>query len=235
MQIFISDLHLCETHPDTTAAFLAFLQGPARQAKTLWILGDLFEYWLGDDELATPFNAQVADALLDLAKRTAVRCMVGNRDFLLGSQFAQHCSLEMVSEPIVVEVAGEPTLLLHGDSLCTDDHAYQSFRQMVRNPQWQQQFLTQPIEVRRQMAAQARLQSSQNKREVAVEIMDANAEVIVAAFREHKVRRMIHGHTHRPARHWHTVDGIQCERWVLSDWHGKAMGLCAHHDDLEWL
>lgn len=228
MQLFISDLHLCPTRPATTAAFRRFVHGPARSTQTLWILGDLFEYWAGDDDLETPFNAEIAAELGGLtASGVEVQLIPGNRDFLLGAGFTASTGVVVRTEPVRIELAGVATLLLHGDSLCTDDVAYQQFRTMVRNPAWQAQFLTQPLAVRKRIAEDLRERSEMSKQEKAQEIMDVNAQAVADCFTHHGVNRIIHGHTHRPARHEHLVAGRTCERWVLPDWHDDAVWLQA--------
>lgn len=223
MQHFISDLHLCPEQAETARAFQAYLRGPATGASDLWILGDLFEYWTGDDDLSSPFHAEMTAALAELAGTgTQLHVMVGNRDFLLGQTFALAAAAELVAEPVCISLMGETTVLMHGDSLCTDDVAYQQFRTMVRNPAWQAQFLAQPQVVRHKLAADLRAKSEMGKQEKADDIMDVNAEAVAAAFDAHAASRMIHGHTHRPARHALTVNGLPRERWVLADWHGQA-------------
>lgn len=226
--LFISDLHLCPTRPATTAAFRRFVRGPARSAQTLWILGDLFEYWAGDDDIETPFNAEIAAELSGLtATGVEVQLIPGNRDFLLGEGFSANTGVVVRAEPRCIDVAGASTLLLHGDSLCTDDVAYQQFRTMVRNPAWQAQFLTQPLAVRKQIAEDLRERSEMSKREKALEIMDVNSQAVADCFTHYEVDRIIHGHTHRPAQHEHLVAGRSCERWVLPDWHEDAVWLQA--------
>lgn len=223
MQHFISDLHLCPEQAETARAFQAYLRGPATGASDLWILGDLFEYWTGDDDLSSPFHAEMTAALAELAGTgTQLHVMVGNRDFLLGQAFARAAAAELVAEPVCISLMGETTVLMHGDSLCTDDVAYQQFRTMVRNPAWQAQFLAQPQAVRHKLAADLRAKSEMGKQEKADDIMDVNAAAVAAAFDAHAASRMIHGHTHRPARHALTVNGLPRERWVLADWHGQA-------------
>jgi len=223
---FISDLHLNPAEPATTDAFLGFLAGPARDAETLWILGDLFEYWAGDDDLASPFNAGIADALHDLvAKGVSARLIVGNRDFLLGKTFTQRSGVEIVSEPICISFGNQSCVLLHGDALCTDDVAYQQFRLMVRNPAWQAQFLAQPLLARHRIAEDLRAKSEVSKQGKTPEIMDVNADAVAQAFRDSGTNLMIHGHTHRPATHSLNVDGVARQRYVLPDWHGRASGL----------
>lgn len=223
MQHFISDLHLCPEQAETARAFQAYLRGPATGASDLWVLGDLFEYWTGDDDLSSPFHAEMTAALAELAGTgTQLHVMVGNRDFLLGQAFARAAAAELVAEPVCISLMGETTVLMHGDSLCTDDVAYQQFRTMVRSPAWQAQFLAQPQAVRHKLAADLRAKSEMGKQEKADDIMDVNAATVAAAFDAHAASRMIHGHTHRPARHALTVNGLPRERWVLADWHGQA-------------
>lgn len=233
MQLFISDLHLCEARPETTAAFRRFLAGPARTASTLWILGDLFEYWAGDDDLESAFNAAIAGDIAALVKDgVAVRIVVGNRDFLLSQGFAERTGACIEPEPVALELSGQKALLVHGDAECSDDLPYQQFRAMVRNPAWQAQFLGQPLAVRRQIAEQLRLKSEMNKGEKTMAIMDVNPEAISGLLRTHSASLLIHGHTHRPARHEVNVDGKSCARWVLSDWHDKASWLEASSEGI---
>lgn len=233
MQLFISDLHLCATRPDTTAAFRRFLAGPARQASTLWILGDLFEYWAGDDDLEAAFNAEIAQDIAHFVQQgVAVKIVVGNRDFLLAHDFAARTGARIEAEPVTLTLCAEPTVLVHGDALCTDDLPYQQFRAMVRNPAWQAQFLSQPLAVRRQIAEQLRKQSEMSKGEKAAEIMDVNADAVAALLHDTGASCLIHGHTHRPARHELNLDGKTCVRWVLSDWHDHATWLEAGTDGL---
>lgn len=218
--LFISDLHLSPDSPATTERFLSFLQGPAGETRRLFILGDLFEAWIGDDDLASPLPATVVQALRKQADSGLdIWVMHGNRDFLLGPAFCAAAGGKLLAEPSLIDLYGTPTLLLHGDSLCTDDQGYQAFRAQVRNPAWQQAVLARPLDERRAMAAQMRDQSMVAKDGKSMVVMDVNAEAVTAAFREHGCSRMIHGHTHRPARHDHEVDGRECERWVLPDWY----------------
>lgn len=217
--LFISDLHLSADRPDITAALLRFLAGPARAADTLYILGDLFEVWIGDDTLEEPLHAQVADALRALSQASVtLRLQHGNRDFLLAQAFCDRSGGALLADPALVTLGGVPTLLMHGDTLCTDDVAYQAFRRQVRDPAFQKQFLGQPVPVRRAMAGEARKASEGEKREKTAEIMDVSPSTVESVLRTHGYPRLIHGHTHRPARHIHEVDGHACERWVLSDW-----------------
>lgn len=220
MQIhFISDLHLCADRPALTAVFERYLAGPGRAAARLYILGDLFEYWAGDDDLDDPLNTHVAGLLAGLADTGCqVFFMPGNRDFLIGADFATRAKLQILAEPTRVELGNDTFLLCHGDSLCTDDLAYQAFRSQVRNPAWQAQFLGQPLAVRKQVIAGVRMKSEEAKSEKAAAIMDVNAEAVTALLREHGIHQLIHGHTHRPADHQVDVDGRVCQRFVLADW-----------------
>lgn len=228
--LFISDLHLAPDEPATTQRFLHLLD--ESDAGAVYILGDLFEAWPGDDCLAEPWPATIAAALRRLGERgTRVYLLHGNRDFLLGPAFCEAVGATLLADPSVIDLHGTPTLLLHGDSLCTDDLAYQQFRRQVREPAWQQAVLARPLAERLVMARQMRAQSAADKDGKDEGIMDVNAEAVEAAFRQAGCRRMIHGHTHRPARHLHDVDGQTCERWVLPDWYaGRGGGLrCNAH------
>jgi UDP-2,3-diacylglucosamine hydrolase len=222
--LFISDLHLAEARPGIAQLFLRFLDEVAPDAQTLFILGDLFEFWIGDDTLDEPFNARVIDALKGLATRgTKLRFMHGNRDFLVGQGFAAAVDAQLLPDPTHLDLYGTPTLLMHGDTLCTEDRAYQAFRAHVRNPEVQRQFLALPIPARRQQVGQVRAQADQQKQDKPPEIMDVTPVAVEAALRAaHYPPRLIHGHTHRPARHEHAVDGHRCERWVLADWYERG-------------
>jgi UDP-2,3-diacylglucosamine hydrolase len=203
--------------------FFDFLEHDARSADRLYILGDLFEYWAGDDDLADPFNQAIASALCGLAQtRVAVFVMHGNRDFLLGADFCRAAGVTLLTDPARIDLSGQPTLLLHGDTLCTDDLDYQQFRAQVRDPAWQQTFLAQPLAQRKAIAEQYRKTSEAEKQSKPTAIMDASQAAIAALLREHGYPRVIHGHTHRPARHLHHLDGRTCERWVLTDWYERG-------------
>lgn len=228
--LFIADLHLSEDQPDTVAAFLDFLQGPARAAGSLFILGDLFEYWAGDDDIDTPFNRRIADALRALADAgTAVHFITGNRDLLAGNGLAAAAGMRLLHDPALVRLGSADdaprVLLSHGDALCTDDLAYQAYRRQVHDPAWQAGFLAQPLAARKAFIESLRQQSENAKRDKSMTIMDANGEAVAALLRQHGYPTLIHGHTHRPARHEHEVDGHRCTRWVLADWHGAARWL----------
>jgi UDP-2,3-diacylglucosamine hydrolase len=221
--LFISDLHLSADHPEILSAFTEFLSTTAPQAEALYILGDLFEYWAGDDDLEDPFNLQVVSALAKLnAGGTALYLMYGNRDFLMGEALAAACGAKLLPDPTLISVHGIPTLLMHGDTLCTDDTNYMAFRAQVRTPGWQANFLAQPLARRKAQIEQLRAQSKQAQSLKAAEIMDVNAESVINTLREHNYPRLIHGHTHRPARHEHEVDRHRCERWVLPDWYEQG-------------
>lgn len=217
--LFLADLHLAPDTPATTARFLFWLAEVAPAAEAVYILGDLFEAWPGDDFLADPFAKSLAGAMRDLTRRgTQLNLQHGNRDFLLGEAFLDTTGARLLPDSALINLHGTATLLLHGDSLCTDDLAYQQFRRQVRDPAWQQAVLAKPLAERLALARQLREQSEQAKHGKYDAIMDVNAEAVAAAFRQAACPRMIHGHTHRPARHVLTVDGQARERWVLPDW-----------------
>ncbi len=217
--LFISDLHLCPTRPVINHIFFDFLRGPAARAEALYILGDLFEYWAGDDD-DDPFNASIVSALRAMSDRgVALYLMHGNRDFLIGERFAAACGATLLADPTLLDLYGTRTLLMHGDTLCTDDVNYLEFRAKVRSPKWQHQFLAQTLDQRKQIIAGLRDENAAEKQLKTEEIMDATPAGIEAALRAHGYPRLIHGHTHRPALHQHVVDGQRCERWVLADWY----------------
>ncbi|BCB28026.1 UDP-2,3-diacylglucosamine hydrolase [Sulfurimicrobium lacus] len=229
--LFISDLHLSADRPEVLSAFSEFLATTAVHADALYILGDLFEYWAGDDDLDAPFNRQVVAALAALnAGGTALYLMHGNRDFLMGEALATACGAHFLHDPELRDIHGTATLLMHGDKLCTDDTAYLAFREQVRDAQWQQAFLAQPLALRKAQIEQLREQSRQAQREKAAEIMDVNAESVINLLGKYGYPRLIHGHTHRPALHLQEIDGRRCERWVLPDWYEQGGYLrCDEH------
>ena len=221
--LFVSDLHLTETRPQANEAFFSFLEGAAREAEALYVLGDLFEYWIGDDDLADPFNAIVAGALKDLSgSGVQVFVMHGNRDFLLGRDFCRAAGATLLEDPAVATAGGEPALLMHGDTLCTDDVDYQAWRRTARSAEWQRGFLGKPLGERRREILALRDKSREVIQAKPAEIMDVNGAAVEEALRRHGVRRLVHGHTHRPGRHALRVDGRDCERWVLPDWYGPG-------------
>jgi UDP-2,3-diacylglucosamine hydrolase len=217
--VFVSDLHLCPTRPAINKIFFDFLHGRAVPPDSLYILGDLFEYWAGDDD-DDPFNVSVLSALHELAGRgVSLYLMHGNRDFLIGGRFTAACHARLLPDPTLVNLYGTPTLLMHGDTLCTDDVKYQKFRAEVRDMEWQRKFLAQPLASRKQVIAGLRADSTKEKKLKTEAIMDVTVTAVEAELRNHGYPRLIHGHTHRPALHQHMVDGHRCERWVLADWY----------------
>ena len=229
--LFISDLHLQDRRPEVQQWLLAFLRGAASEAEALYILGDLFEYWIGDDALS-PMAHELARETVRL-DAAGIPCHFshGNRDFLLGEEYANRAGLRLLPEEIVVDLYGQPTLLLHGDTLCTDDLEYQAFRQQSRDPAWQAAVLAQSVENRLRMAQEARDASMRHTGSAAMEIMDVNEGAVLAAFQRHGVKRMIHAHTHRLACHRHDLgDGAVGERIVLADWdrNGRSLQVPAH-------
>lgn len=219
--LFISDLHLCEERPRINAMFEHFLEVTARDADALYVLGDLFEYWIGDDQLDhDPLARRVASQLAATAQRgTRVFFMHGNRDFLIGARFAAESSLALLADPTLISLHGREILLMHGDTLCTDDIAYQRFRAQVRDPAWQAELLAKPYAERAALARSMRSRSDVEKSMKPDAIMDVNASTVANMFEQQNVAVMIHGHTHRPAMHAHEVNGRAFTRWVLQDWH----------------
>lgn len=229
--LLISDMHLAPERPGIIQLFLKFLDEKARAARQLFILGDFVEYWLGDDD-----EARGLDPVFRQMKQLAddglqIYLMHGNRDFLMGEQLAQRCGCTLLDDPCVMELAGERVLLMHGDTLCTDDVDYQKLRVMLRNPQWQQDFLSKPLVERIMMAKALREKSEQETATKAAEIMDVNADAVAQAFRQHGVSLMIHGHTHRPHVHRLDVDGKPVTRVVLGDWYRKGNYLAFNSTD----
>ncbi len=223
---FISDLHLSPERPGITEVFLRFLSEDATQADALYILGDLFEHWIGDDDIHREFNALIVGALHALTQRgKPVFVMRGNRDFLLKALFEKQSGAQIIEDPTVADLYGHKTLLMHGDTLCTGDVRYQAFRKRARSPVSQWLFLALPLSSRRKLVERTRRFSEKEKQVKSREIMDVTHAAVENAFRTHPCGRLIHGHTHRPARHEHRIDGVSCERWVLSDWytHGEYL------------
>jgi UDP-2,3-diacylglucosamine hydrolase len=217
--LLISDLHLSERRPGSLELFLRFTSERAPRAGALYILGDLFDAWIGDDA-ATPLAERVTDALRALSDGgTQVLLMHGNRDFLLGETFAQASGARLIADPWVADLFGTRTLLMHGDSLCTDDPAYQAFRRQVREPGFVAAFLAKPMAERLVIAAEHRRRSGEANSLKPADIMDVNPETVERHMKEHGVTRLIHGHTHRPADHALRVDGRPAERIVLAQWH----------------
>ena len=220
--LFISDLHLDESRPAIVAQFERFLADVVPGADALYILGDLFEYWVGDDGLGLPFPSRAAAALKATAARLPVRFMHGNRDFLIAERFARETGVALLHDPEIVDLYGTRTILMHGDTLCTGDVPYQKFRAQVRSPAWQEALLAKPLEARVAIAHDLRAKSEGAKQDKTMGIMDVAPEAVEEAFRRHGCDVMIHGHTHRPGRHEHLVDGRKCVRWVLTDWYERG-------------
>jgi UDP-2,3-diacylglucosamine hydrolase len=223
--LFVSDLHLDASEPAAGAQFIDFLALRASRAEALYILGDLFETWVGDDD-DEPYRDRICVALAGLGKR-GVACYVmhGNRDFLYQSGFARRTGVRLIADPIIVDLYGEPVLLTHGDALCTADRPYQLLRGVVRSSRWQHSFLRLPLSVRRGLAEQARQGSQRHTQRTAEQIMDADQAAVAAALRGCGVRTLIHGHTHRPAVHEFELDGVQARRIVLGAWHEQGSAL----------
>ncbi len=218
--LFVSDLHLSPDRPQATRALFRFLEREARGADALYILGDLFEYWVGDDDLDDAFNAGVVAALARLAAAgVPIYLMHGNRDFVIGEAFARASGAKLLPDPAMLQLYGQPTLLMHGDTLCTLDQEYQAFRREARSPEWIDKLMRQPLDQRKTAVEALRRRSEQEKLTKAAEIMDVAPDEVEAQLRRYDYPRLIHGHTHRPARHVHVVDGHACERWVLADWY----------------
>jgi len=221
--IFVSDLHLSPERPRIVETFFDFLERTAAQADALYILGDLFDYWVGDDDLDDAFNARGTESLARLTRKGVRVCVMhGNRDFLIGQAFAGRTGAKLIGDPTLLDLHGARTLLMHGDTLCTDDVDYQKFRALARSRKFQEEFLAQPVAARRQRVGQLREINEQAKQAKKPEIMDVTLATVEAVLRQHGFPRLIHGHTHRPARHVHVVDGRECERWVLPDWYERG-------------
>ena len=236
--IFISDLHLDNERPETTTQFLEFLESHCQRIDALYILGDLFEAWIGDDDDAE-LASVVKNALIACrASGTQLFIQRGNRDFMLGEAFATQIGAQLLPDHIVIDCLGEPTLLMHGDLLCTRDTEYLAFRAQAHNPLWQQQMLSQPLPVRRAIADNARKASMARQQQLIGEnqldaITDVTPEEVIDTMRRFGVRRLIHGHTHRPARHALMIDGQHAERIVLGDWYTQESHLSADKRGLE--
>lgn len=220
--LFISDLHLTGERPHSTQAFLDFIRREAMQAEALYILGDLFEAWIGDDAIP-PGMDSVLHALHALTQSgVPVYVMAGNRDFLLGTQFEAMTGCILLPEPSIINLYGIPTLLMHGDTLCTDDVEYQQIRAAIRRPEWCEDFLAKSIAERIELAKQARAQSKASTSQKDEAIMDVNEGAVVAALEQQGVTQLIHGHTHRPAIHTIELAGVSGKRIVLGDWYDQS-------------
>ena len=228
--LFISDLHLDPERPAVTALFLEFLATRARQADAVYVLGDLFEAWIGDDD-ETPLNLEVIHGIRACVDAgTPVFVMHGNRDFLLGERFARQSRCTLLQDPACIDLYGIPTLLMHGDLLCTDDTEYLAFRDMVRNSDWQKELLAKPLAVRREIAAEMRRNSREKTAGKPESIMDVNPTEVLDAMTRHAVVQLIHGHTHRPGVHSLHVAGQPASRYVLGDWYDQGSMLECSRD-----
>ncbi|MDE2070515.1 MAG: UDP-2,3-diacylglucosamine diphosphatase [Gammaproteobacteria bacterium] len=231
--LFISDLHLDAARPRITQLFLEFLNTRAHRAQALYILGDFFEAWIGDDD-PDPHHAEVIAAVRALtATGVPVYFMHGNRDFLIGPGFIDKTGCTLLADPTRVELHGTPTLLMHGDLLCTDDLEYQKFRHHVRNPAWQKAFLAKPLMERRRFAQQARAQSQTQTASKPDYLMDVNQQEVERVMQEHRVTHLIHGHTHRPAVHRIGANGRNLTRIVLGDWYEQSSVLAVDESTFE--
>jgi len=221
--LFVSDLHLSPERPAIVERFFRFLREEARAAAALYILGDLLEHWIGDDDADEPFNRDLLARVADLAGGGVdVFLMLGNRDFLVSAGAAAQAGMTLVPDAVERELFGVRTLLMHGDTLCTDDVRYQRYRSWVRRPGLIRAFRALPRGIREAIGGGLKRVSAGEKRIKAPAIMDVNEGAIETVLRAHGYPRLIHGHTHRPARHVHVVDGHACERWVLADWYERG-------------
>jgi UDP-2,3-diacylglucosamine hydrolase len=238
-RLFVSDVHLDSAAPQAQRQFLEFLRthvaSPGARVRALYILGDLFELWVGDDDVRDE-HAAVLAALSELTG-SGIACFLlhGNRDFLIGEDFCRQTGCQLLPDPVITELDGERVLLTHGDALCTDDHSYQELRSIVRAPHWQRRFLGLPLSDRRLLADEARTGSRAHTARTIPQIMDVNAAAVTAAFTATRVRRIIHGHTHRPAVHEARVDGQPVERIVLGAWYEQGSYLACEAGRYELL
>lgn len=229
--LFISDLHLCSSQPELSQCFLSFLKQDAVQAENLFILGDFFELWVGDDYSDSLVN-DVRSGLQALTSAgVAVYLMHGNRDFLIGQDFAKQTQCQLITDPYVTTLYGNKLLLSHGDSYCLDDVDYQAFKQQVRNPAWQTEFLKHSLEERLAFAAKVRSESKVGNAEKTDYIMDVTPKAIVQALEDAECQLLIHGHTHRPAIHKLQANGQDAQRFVLGDWKKSSWWLIEALED----
>ncbi len=224
--LFISDLHLNPEQPETGRLFIEFLQTRAPKAAALYILGDLFELWLGDDAILPAYQPFIKALRTLTDSGVSLYIMHGNRDFLLGDDFQAMTGAQLLSDPAVIDLDGTPTLLMHGDLLCTDDLAYQKFRTMVHDPEWQESLFSKSMQERLELARQLRQESRTATGKKSAAIMDVNQQAVAKTMRAHKTLQLIHGHTHRPAEHRFTLNGKPAKRFVLPEWGEQGGGLC---------
>ena len=230
---FISDLHLSGERPDIIKLFRDFLHDQATQAEALYILGDLFEVWIGDDAVPSDMEPVIADLSALTASGVPVFVMAGNRDFLMGKKFEKSSGCTLLNDPTTINLYGTSTLLMHGDTLCTDDVDYQQFRSQVRDPAWQSGFLAKPVEERLAISKHARQESIKRTSEKSEVIMDVNPQAVEKMFRQHRILQIIHGHTHRPAVHELVIDNKTVKRIVLGDWYSQTSLLKVDADGYE--
>jgi UDP-2,3-diacylglucosamine hydrolase len=237
--LFVSDLHLDPARPDVTALFLRFLREEATSAEALYLLGDLFEAWIGDDDPSETGDAVAAGLRAVAEAGVPVYFIHGNRDFLVGGDYARRAGMRLLPDPAVVSLYGEPVLLMHGDLLCSDDVAYQAFRAQTRDPQWRAQFLSQPLAARQAFAAQAREASMARQKQMFEgdranfeTVTDVTPATVEATLARYGVATLVHGHTHRPAVHPLQADGRQCRRIVLGDWYEQGSVLRVDADGI---
>jgi len=233
--LFIADLHLSTEEPAITAGFLRLLEGEARTAEALYILGDLFEAWIGDDD-PNPLHAAIAAAIRALVE-SGVPCYFihGNRDFLIGKRFARQSGMTLLPAEKVLTLYGERVLIMHGDTLCTDDVGYQQFRAKVQQRWLQTLFLSLPLFIRQRIAAKMRAGSKASNQTKSDAIMDVNQQAVSEVMRQHHVRHLIHGHTHRPAIHDLQIEGHPARRYVLGAWHQEGSMIKASENGIELL
>ncbi|MGJ8682359.1 UDP-2,3-diacylglucosamine diphosphatase [Paraglaciecola sp.] len=230
---FISDLHLCAERDDITQCLFRFLTDQAPKAEALYVLGDLFEMWIGDDDLSQ-FNLSIAAVFKRLSDSgIPVYFIHGNRDFLIRDKFAKLAGMTLLPEQAVVNLYGTPTLIMHGDELCTKDVVYQKFRKKARGWWWPRLMLSLPLKIRRNIAEKGRKTSQKNHTKLTAEIMDVTPDDVVESMQEHKVQRLIHGHTHRPAIHDLTLDNQPAQRIVLGDWYDQGSILKVYKDGFD--
>ncbi|MFT4940186.1 MAG: UDP-2,3-diacylglucosamine hydrolase [Paraglaciecola sp.] len=230
---FISDLHLSADRPDISKCLLDFLRAKAPAAEALYVLGDLFELWIGDDDV-NPFNQGIAAAFKTLADSgVAVFFVHGNRDFLIRDRFAKQAGFTLLPEQSIVELYGTPTLIMHGDELCIDDIVYQKFRRKARGWWWPRLMLSLPLSLRRKIAAKGRKTSQANQQKLSMDIMDVNNEEVIKVMKAQGVKRLVHGHTHRPAIHKLSIGGQAAQRIVLGDWYEQGSILKVSDNSLE--
>lgn len=236
--LFISDLHLCAQRPAITELFLQFLRNEATKADALYILGDLFEYWIGDEAaLNGEYRPIIAGMGALRAAGPALYVMRGNRDFLMGAEFEQQSGARLLPDPTIIDLYGNPVLLMHGDSLCTDDVEYQAFRKMVRSDTWQREYLSKTVAERDAISRRYRQMSKTATANKRPEIMDVNQDAVATVMRQYQVYDLIHGHTHRPGQHSFDLDGRRARRNVLGDWYeqGSILRCTAHEWTLQAL